>query len=181
MHILCSHQQDFVLLSPHTAELPWHGSCNLILVFRLHLSKQFICIHSLTLDDTWHLKSIIFENDLSAACKIGETRCCVTKNSTAKISSVHLLPHFSISSCFHPLWWGWHIRTEQSYAEETCSKWFLSAVLQFQQLWWGPHAPCTTLTGQGHWVCIRVFRVGTFQLECILASQCQESLTGFLS
>lgn len=69
--------QDFVLLSPHTAVLPWHRSCNLVLVFRLHLSKQLVCIHSLTLDDTWHLKSIIFENVLSVACKIGETRCAV--------------------------------------------------------------------------------------------------------
>lgn len=69
--------QDFVLLSPHTAEMPWQESCNLVLEFRLHLSKQFICIHSLTLDYTWHLKSIIFENVLSVACKIGETRCAV--------------------------------------------------------------------------------------------------------
>lgn len=67
--------QDFVLLSPHTAELQWQGSCNLALVFRLHLSKQFICIHSLTLDYTWHFKSIMFENVLSVVCKIGEAGC----------------------------------------------------------------------------------------------------------
>lgn len=66
--------QGFVLPSPHTAELPWQGSYNLVLVFRLLLWKQFICIHSLTLDDTWYLKSIIFENVLSVACNIGETR-----------------------------------------------------------------------------------------------------------
>lgn len=68
----CAYLPGFCAVLPHTAELQWQGSCNLALVFRLHLSKQFIYIHSLTLDYTWHFKSIMFENVLPVICEIGE-------------------------------------------------------------------------------------------------------------
>lgn len=126
----------------------------------------------------WHL---IFEVHYISKCLVchlqyrRKTVCCAPKNCMAKISSLLLLLQFSISSWF--LWWGLHIRTEQKRPAPTG---FQALCCSTSSCGRDPtlHAPHP---GWGHWVCIEVFRVGTFQSECILATQCQESMTRFLS
>lgn len=138
--------QDFVLLSPHMAELQWQGTCNLALVFRLHLSKQLICIHSLTLDYTWHFKSIMFEKVLSVICKIGVAECAgfpkIARQrsflSTCFFSS--LLAHTSISSD------GCSTRGLSRAVQQTPAPIILKCYTVVQQPWLGPPSLCTTRT-----------------------------------
>lgn len=130
MHILCSHPR--ILCCFHLTQQNCHDREAVICFWYLDSTYQNSSFaFSLTLDGTWHLKSIIFENVLSVACKIGETRCAAFP----KIARQKSLP----STCFFnsalvlvSICCDGGGTSGLSYAEETCSNWFSSAVLQCQ-------------------------------------------------
>lgn len=98
---------------------------------------------TLTLDCIWHFQSIMLENFFSVVCKIGEIGCAefpkFSRERTLLSTYFFNLPLVCSSISFI----GCNASRQHSYATETCSNYFLIALLQCQQLCWGPYTVCT--------------------------------------